>query len=140
MCKSFKKWPMNLWWISNKSIIEVGNVKIAATFKSFLHLSYKYTYLLFLWECYQKYFHETNINRWFLGITQNMNYTFPLLTFFEISQAIQSGKSNIFYSLGSLKPFFKNQSLLRMFSWKFSENVMKSFLWKSMTGNFWMFP
>ena len=32
---SFKKWPWNLWWISNKNIIEVENIKKAATFKIF---------------------------------------------------------------------------------------------------------
>ena len=32
---SFKKWPLNYWWISNKTIMEVGNITKAATFKSF---------------------------------------------------------------------------------------------------------
>ena len=32
---------MNLWLISNKNIMEVGNITKAATFKTFLHLSYK---------------------------------------------------------------------------------------------------
>ena len=49
---SFKRWPLNLWWISNKTIIEVGNNTNAATFKSFLHKSYKNTKLLFLWQCF----------------------------------------------------------------------------------------
>ena len=48
----------NLWWISNKTVIEIGNVRKTATFKSFLHQSYKNTQLsffvsvfkLFLWE------------------------------------------------------------------------------------------
>ena len=34
--------------ISNKTIMEVGNITKAATFKSFLHQSYKNTQLLFL--------------------------------------------------------------------------------------------
>ena len=34
---SMEKWPLNLWWISNKTIMEVGNITKAATFKSFLH-------------------------------------------------------------------------------------------------------
>ena len=38
MRNSFKKWPLNFQWISNKTIVEVGNIKKAATFKSFLHL------------------------------------------------------------------------------------------------------
>ena len=32
---SFKTWPLNLWWISYKTIVEVGNVTKATTFKSF---------------------------------------------------------------------------------------------------------
>ena len=32
---SFKKWPLNLGWIPNKAIMEVGNITKAATFKSF---------------------------------------------------------------------------------------------------------
>ena len=31
--------------------MEVGNITKAATFKSFLHLSYKNTKLMFLWQC-----------------------------------------------------------------------------------------
>ena len=46
MRKSFKKWPLNPWWIWNKVIMEVGNITKAAYFKSFLHLSYKNTQLL----------------------------------------------------------------------------------------------
>ena len=53
-CNSFKNWPLNLWWISNKIIMEVGNIRKAATFKSFLHLSYKIT--LFLWQCFLIFF------------------------------------------------------------------------------------
>ena len=37
---SIKKWPLNLWWISNKTIMEVGNITKAVFFKTFLHLSY----------------------------------------------------------------------------------------------------
>ena len=46
-CNSFNKWPLNLSWISKKTIMEVGNFTEAAIFKSFLHLSYKKTQLLF---------------------------------------------------------------------------------------------
>ena len=69
MRNSFKKWPLHLWWISDKTIIEVGNITKAATLKSVLHLSYKNTQLLFCDSAFS-YFHETNINRWFWGITQ----------------------------------------------------------------------
>ena len=44
---SFKKWHLNLWWISNKTILEVGNFTKATNFKSFFHLSYKNIQLLF---------------------------------------------------------------------------------------------
>ena len=65
---SFKKWPLNLW-ISNKTIMEVGNITKAATFKSFLYLSYKSTKLLFLRQRFL-IFQKTDINQWFLGVTQ----------------------------------------------------------------------
>ena len=43
---SFKKWPLYLWWISNKTIMVVGNATKAATF---LHQSYKkHTIILFV--------------------------------------------------------------------------------------------
>ena len=44
---SLKKWPLNLWWFSHEIIMEVKNITKAATFKSFLHLSHKYSQLLF---------------------------------------------------------------------------------------------
>ena len=58
---SFKKWPLNLWWISNKTIIEAGNITKAATFKSFLHLSYKNTQLHFLWQCFLIFSRDKNL-------------------------------------------------------------------------------
>ena len=50
--------------------MKTGNVIKAATFKSFLHQSYKNTQLLFFVTVLFNYFHETNINRRFLGVTQ----------------------------------------------------------------------
>ena len=32
---SFKKWPLNLWWFTNKTIIEVGNIAKNATLEVF---------------------------------------------------------------------------------------------------------
>ena len=32
---SFKEWSLNLWWISNKTIMEFGNITKAATFEMF---------------------------------------------------------------------------------------------------------
>ena len=82
-----KKWPLNLWWISSKSIIEVRNITKAATFNNLLHLSYKYTQLLFLWQCFFvtiEYFHETNINWWFWGVTQKyeLRVSFKMTVYF----------------------------------------------------------
>ena len=48
MHNSFKKWPLNLWWVWDKTIMEVGNITKGATFKSFLHLSYKKTITFFV--------------------------------------------------------------------------------------------
>ena len=47
MPNSFKKRPLSLWWVSNKTIMEVENITKVATFNSYLHLSYKNTQLLF---------------------------------------------------------------------------------------------
>ena len=41
---SFKKWPLNPWWISNNTIVQIRNVTKAATFKSSLHHSDKSSY------------------------------------------------------------------------------------------------
>ena len=43
---SNKNWSLNLWWISNKNIIEHGNFRKATTIKSFLNQGYKNTQLL----------------------------------------------------------------------------------------------
>ena len=64
MRNSFKKWPLNPWWISNKTIIEVGNITKATTLKSFLHISHKKHNYFFC----DSVFHETNINQRFLGV------------------------------------------------------------------------
>ena len=44
-----------------QTIMEVGNITKAATFKSFLHLSYKNAQRRFLWQCLCHYFHKINI-------------------------------------------------------------------------------
>ena len=66
---SFKKWPLYLWWIWNKTVMEFDNIAKTAIFNRILHLSYKNTQLLFLWQCFV-IFSWNNINRWFLGVTQ----------------------------------------------------------------------
>ena len=74
----FKKWPLNLWWISNKTIVEVGNTTKAATFKNFLHLSYQNTHLLF---CVTVFFNistrQTLIDDFWRWL-ENMNSMFTL--------------------------------------------------------------
>ena len=50
--------------------MEVGNVTKAATFKGFLHLSYKNLQLLFFVTVLLNISQKTNINRWFLEVTQ----------------------------------------------------------------------
>ena len=60
----------NSWWISNKTIMEIGNASKAATFKYFLHQNYKNTELLLFVTVLFNYFNETNIKQWFLGVTQ----------------------------------------------------------------------
>ena len=49
---SFKKWPSNLWWILNKTIMKVGNIIKAATFKNFFHLSIFSHRITFLRQCF----------------------------------------------------------------------------------------
>ena len=67
---SFKKWPFNLWWISNKTFMEVGNITRAATFKSFFHLNYKNTQLLFLWQYFLIFSWEKHKTMIFGGYTK----------------------------------------------------------------------
>ena len=50
--------------------MEIGNVIKAATFKSSLHQSYKRTPVVFLVTMHFNYFHDANLNRLCLGVTQ----------------------------------------------------------------------
>ena len=82
----FKKWSLDLWWISNKTIMEVGNITKDSTFKSFFHLSYKNTQLLFFVIVFFNIFHEKKIKQWFWRVTQKyeyMNCVFPLSAFLD---------------------------------------------------------
>ena len=75
---SFKKWPLNLWWISNKTDTENGNITKATTFKSFLYLSYKKIQLLAFVTVLFNYFHETMVNLFdFGGLHKNKDCAFP---------------------------------------------------------------
>ena len=75
---SSEKWPLNLWWISNKTIMAIGNVSKAATFKSFLHQSYKNKQLLFFVTVIFTYFMRQTLTNNFLELHKNKNCAFPL--------------------------------------------------------------
>ena len=83
---SFKQSPLNLWWISNKTIMEVGNITKAAIFKNFFHLSFKNTQSLFLWPVLFNIFIRQALTDDFLGLHKNMNCAFPLMSIFFPTQ------------------------------------------------------
>ena len=58
--------------ISNKTIMEVGNITKAASFESVLHLSYKNTQLPFLWTVlFNIFMRQASTDS--LGLHKNMN-------------------------------------------------------------------
>ena len=58
--------------ISNKTIMEVGNIIKAATFKGFLHLTYKNTQQLFsVTVAFNIFMRQTLNDSW--GLDKNMN-------------------------------------------------------------------
>ena len=75
---SLKKWPLNLWWISNKTIMEARNITKAATFESSLHRSYKNSQLLFFVTVLFNISMSQTLNNDFWGSHKNMNCAFPL--------------------------------------------------------------
>ena len=58
--------------------MEVGNIIKAATFKSFLHLSYKNTKLLYFVTALFNVFMRQTLTDDFWGLQKNMNCAFPL--------------------------------------------------------------
>ena len=76
---------MNLWWISSKGIMEVGNITEAAIFKNVLHLNHKNTQLLFLWQYFLLFFMRKKITNDFWGLHKNMICAFPLKIYKKIS-------------------------------------------------------
>ena len=68
----------NEGWILNKTIKEVGNITKAATFKSFPHLSYKNTQLLFFETVLFNIFMRQILSDDFWGLHKNINCAFPL--------------------------------------------------------------
>ena len=94
---------MKLSWISNKTIIEVGNITKAAICKSFLHLSYKHTQLLFLWTMLFNSFMRQTLTYNFGGLHKNMNKAFPSVMFECIFRFDIDRKFNLFsYKEGSM--------------------------------------
>ena len=57
--------------------MEVGNITKAGTFKSFLHLSYKNTQLLFLWTVLFNIFMRQTLSDYFWGLHKNKSCAFP---------------------------------------------------------------
>ena len=62
--------------------MEVGNLTKAATFKSFFHLSYKNTQLLFSVAVLFNVFMRQTLTNAFWGLNKNMNCAFPLNNLF----------------------------------------------------------
>ena len=60
--------------------MEIGNVTKAATFKNFLHQSYKNTQKLFLWLYFLIIFMRQMLTGDFWGLHKNNNCVFPLRT------------------------------------------------------------
>ena len=58
--------------------MEVGNITKAATFKSFLHLSYKNTKLFYFVTVLFSIFMRQTLTDDFWGLHKNMNCAFPL--------------------------------------------------------------
>ena len=58
--------------------MEVGNITKAATFKKFLHLSYKNTQLLFCVTVLFNIFMRQTLSDDFAGLRKNMNCAFAL--------------------------------------------------------------
>ena len=73
----FQKGPLNLWWISNKTIMEVGNIKKAAACISFLHLSYK-NIITFCVTVLFNISTRQSLTDDFLGLHKNMTWAFAL--------------------------------------------------------------
>ena len=74
----FEKWPLDLSWISNKTIMEAGDITKAFTSESFLYLIDKYTQLLFFLPVLFYIFMSQTLIDGFWGLHKNMNCAFPL--------------------------------------------------------------
>ena len=127
MHNSFKRWPLNLWQISNKTIIEVLNITKAATFKSFLHKSYKKHKITFFVTVLFNFFIRQTLTDDFWGLHENMNCMFPLSEFLPFNTKYHKCADWLF----SLKTF--------LLLWKYVYQVLFSykFVWYSCSA--WIF-
>ena len=84
--------------------MKVRNIAKAATFKSFLHLSYKNTKLLFLWTVLFNTFMRQTLNDDFGGLHEDMNCnSFNVFCHFDSTQVIFQS-----LSVDLLQPVVKN--------------------------------
>ena len=130
--RGFKKCPLNLWWISNKTIMEVGNITKARTFNSFLHLTYKKTQILFFVTVFKIFFMRQILTDDFWGLYKNMNCTFPLTlirifwktkTFFKKLEhyfLVETTKIEAHHFHSKL---FCQKAMLRQIEWRLSQGV-----------------
>ena len=95
---SFKKWPLNLWWTSNKTIMEIGNITKTASFKSFLYLSYKNTQLLLFVTVLFNIFSWDKNYQWFLGVTQKYQLRVSFNIFMQFFSRANTNESYSEYS------------------------------------------
>ena len=66
--------------------MEVGNITKAATFKSFLHLSYKNKQLVLFVIVFFNIFNDKTLTDFFGGLHKNMICAFPLSNFLSSLQ------------------------------------------------------
>ena len=75
----FKQTIIELFMDFKQTIIELGNIAKAATFKSFLHLSYENTHYFFVTVLFNIFMRQTLTDD-FWEIHKNMNGAFTLKT------------------------------------------------------------
>ena len=66
----FKRWPLNLWWISNKTIIEVGNIIYKSCYFQKFSSQKLLKHSYFFCDSTFYFFHEANISRSFSEVAQ----------------------------------------------------------------------
>ena len=89
----------NLWWISNKTVMEIGNLTKTATFKSFFQQVYKNTLLSFFWVFFV--FMRQTLTDNFWELHKNKNWAFSLKSFNAVLQAsmqLKMGLLHVYFS------------------------------------------